>query len=216
MKRSILVLLTAISVFTPLFSGDFEDKGLLNDWRFFPIQLDVGLSGNKKLVHEKTDTFISLGLLLLEQKSAVLSVALLANRLQNNYGIQLPLFLGSVTDNNYGISLGWDNFSKKCYGVQLGVLNHCFAGEKIEPQHERWQFLGMNIADRVYLGVVNISDKLQIGLFNLSPGNAFQIGLLNYNARSFIPWCPVINFDMGNKTKPSAKEDGQKKETSKR
>ena len=216
MKKFILVLLTALLFAPALSAGDFDDKGLLTGWRFFPLQLDAGLVKSRKLVDEETNTFISVGLLLLEQKSAVLSVALLANRLQNNYGIQLPLFLGSVTDNNYGISFGWDNFSKKCYGIQLGVLNHCFAGEKIEPQHERWQFLGMNIADRVYLGVVNISDKLQIGLFNLSPGNAFQIGLLNYNARSFIPWCPVINFDMGNETKPSAKEDGQKKETSKR
>ena len=216
MKKFKWALLAVLFILSPLSAGGFDDKGLLSNWCFFPLQVDAGLMESRKLVDEQTHTLFSLGLLILEQKSAIFSVALLANRLQNNYGIQLPLFLGSVTDNNYGISFGWDNFSKKCYGIQLGVLNHCFAGEKIEPQHERWQFLGMNIADRVYLGVVNISDKLQIGLFNLSPGNAFQIGLLNYNARSFIPWCPVINFDMGNKTKPSAKEDGQKKETSKR
>ena len=215
MKKFILVLLTALLFAPALSAGDFDDKGLLTGWRFFPLQLDAGLVKSRKLVDEETNTFISVGLLLLEQKSAVLSVALLANRLQNNYGIQLPLFLGAATDNNYGISLGWQNYSKNCYGIQLGALNYSFAGKEIEKHNERWQILGINIADLVYLGVLNVTTGFQIGVCNLSPGNSLQIGLLNYNARSFIPWCPLINFDMGNKMKPSAKGTEQKKETSK-
>lgn len=198
MKKFILVLLTALLFAPALSAGDFDDKGLLTGWRFFPLQLDAGLVKSSKLVDEQTHTLFSLGLLILEQKSALLSVALLANRLQNNYGIQLPLFLGAVTDNNYGISLGWQNYSKNCYGIQLGALNYSFAGKKIEKHNERWQILGINIADLVYLGVLNVTTGFQIGVCNLSPGKAFQVGLLNYNARSFIPWCPLINFDMGN------------------
>lgn len=198
MKKFKWALLAVLFILSPLRAGGFDDKGLLSNWCFFPLQVDAGLMESRKLVDEQTHTLFSLGLLILEQKSAILSVALLANRLQNNYGIQLPLFLGAATDNNYGISLGWQNYSKNCYGIQLGALNYSFAGKEIEKHNERWQILGINIADLVYLGVLNVTTGFQIGVCNLSPGNSFQIGLLNYNARSFIPWCPLINFDMGN------------------
>ena len=55
----------------------------------------------------------------------------------------------------------------------------------------------MNIADTIYLGLVNISNKFQIGLLNLGPGAILQIGLLNYNPKSYIPWLPIVNWDMG-------------------
>jgi len=45
---------------------------------------------------------------------------------------------------------------------------------------------------------VNVADKFQIGLFNIGQNGAtLQIGLLNYNPKSYIPWMPLINFDMG-------------------
>ena len=195
-KKNILILLAAIFVLS-VFAGDFDDKGVITGWKYAPVQIDVGLVNEKKLVDETSHTFFSLGLFLLQQKSAVLSVALIANTLQNNYGIQLPLLMGAVTDLNYGISAGLENYSKKCYGIQFGVVNHSFAGDTIEKNNERVQFLGENIADTLFVGLVNFSNEIQIGLANFSKGAIFQIGLLNYNPRSYIPWMPLINWNMG-------------------
>ena len=200
--KKILSVLLAVFIFQTLFSGEFNDKGAVSGWSFAPVQFDVGLVNSKKLVDESSDTFFSFGVFMLQQKSAVLSVALVANTLQNNYGIQVnPFPIGVGTDVNYGISLGFENYSKKCYGIQLGLLNHSWAGRQIAKECEAVQVLGMNIADTVYIGAVNISDKVQLGVLNMSPGAAFQIGLLNYNLKSYIPWMPLINFDMGRPAK---------------
>lgn len=192
-------LTVLISAFLPvLAAGEFTDKGLISNWSFAPLQVNVGLINSKNLVDESSNTLLSLGLFTLQQKSAIVSVALIANTLQNNYGIQInPLFMGTVTDKNYGISIGFENYSKRCYAIQLGVLNHSWAGEKIEKERERLQIFGINIADTVYCGLVNISNKVQIGIFNATPGGAFQIGLLNYNSKSYIPFLPLVNWDMG-------------------
>ena len=197
MKHLRLTLL--ISALLPvLAAGEFTDKGLISNWSFAPLQVNVGLIDSKNLVDESSHTLISLGIFTLQQKSAIVSTAFIANTLQNNYGIQInPLFMGTVTDKNYGISLGFENYSKKCYGIQMGVLNHSWAGEEIEKKRERLQIFGINIADTVYCGLVNISNRVQIGLFNAAPGGAFQIGLVNYNPRSYIPYLPIVNWDMG-------------------
>ena len=198
MKKLLLALLTAALLHSGADAGYFDDKGLISGWKFAPLQVDAGLTENKKLFDENCDTFLSVGLLLLQQKSAVISFAVVANTLQNNYGLQLPsLILGCAADTNYGISLGWDNFTKKCYGIQMGFLNHSWAGEEVAEDRERLQVLGINIADTVYVGLMNASDKFQIGLLNLSQGADFQIGLLNYNPKSYVPWMPLINFNMG-------------------
>ncbi len=199
-KKYILILLAVIFI-SSAFAGDFDDKGVISGWKFAPVQVDVGLVNEKKLVDETSHTFFSFGLFVLQQKSAVLSVALIANTLQYNYGVQLPLFMGAVTDVNYGISVGLENYSKKCYGIQLGVINHSFAGEPIEKSNERVQFLGANIADTLFLGLVNFSNEIQIGLANFSKSATFQLGLLNYNPKSYIPWLPLVNWDMGREEK---------------
>ena len=197
MKKFALILFTA-AVIPALSAGYFDDKGWISGWKFAPLQIDLSLVKHHKLVDESSNTLFSFGLFLMEQKSAVFSSALVANSLQNNYGLQInPLFMGTVTDKNYGISIGFENYSKKCYGIQLGVLNHSWAGENIEKERERLQIFGINIADTVYCGLVNISNKIQIGIFNAAPGGAFQIGLLNYNLKSYIPFLPFINWDMG-------------------
>ena len=201
MKKLLLIFLLTVVIFSA-FTGDFDGKGLISGWKFAPVQVDVGLINDKKLVDGNTDTFFSLGLFILRQKSAVISYSFVANTLHNNYGIQLPsLILGSLSDNNYGISFGWQNYSKKCYGIQVGILNNSWAGEPVEENRKRVQILGANIADTVYLGLVNISNKIQIGLVNLSPGATFQLGLLNYNPKSYIPWLPLVNWDMGREEK---------------
>lgn len=198
MKNFILVF-SVVLAFSTVSGGYFDDPGIISGWKFSPLQVDAGLVEHRKLVDESSNTAIALGVFLLEQKSAVISLSLLANTLYNNYGIQIsPLFIGCATDYNYGISIGFENYCKNCYGIQIGVLNHSWAGKKIEKPLERLQILGINIADTFFLGVINITEKLQIGLLNLSPGGAiFQLGILNYNPKSFIPWMPLINFDMG-------------------
>lgn len=197
MKKFALILFTA-AVIPALSAGYFDDKGWISGWKFAPLQIDLSLVKHHKLVDESSNTLFSFGLFLIEQKSAVFSSALVANSLYNNYGLQVnPLFMGTVTDKNYGISIGFENYSKRCYGIQLGVLNHSWAGEEIEKERERLQIFGINIADTVYCGLVNISNKVQIGIFNATPGGAFQIGLLNYNLKSYIPFLPLINWDMG-------------------
>jgi len=198
MKKNLLILLLAVCTVQTAFAGYFNDKGAVSGWSFTPLQVDASLLGNQRLFDESSDTFISLGVFLLQQKSAVFSCALIANTLQNNYGIQLtPLFMGVATDNNYGISFGWDNYCKKCYGLQIGILNHSWGGGAVEKERELLQVCGVNIADTVYVGAVNVTNKYQVGLINLSGGAVFQLGLLNYNPRSYIPWMPLINFDMG-------------------
>lgn len=197
-KKILLTLLTLIFFGSQLISGDFNDPGFITDRDFFPIQLDWGLIGKTKLIDEKSDTVLALGLFLVQQKSAVFSTALIATHLQKNFGLQLNLFpIGAATEKNYGLSLGFENYSKKNYGVQMGLLNHSWAGKEMDPIHERLQVGGINIADTLYIGVVNDTDKFQIGLFNNGRrGAKFQIGLLNYNPCSIFPWMILFNFDM--------------------
>ena len=58
------------------------------------------------------------------------------------------------------------------------------------------------------IGLVNIDGDWQFGLFNYCDKTSysckeppktgtFQFGLLNYNNKSYLPWLPLINFDMG-------------------
>ena len=113
MKKILLISLAAM-VLSGGFAGEFTDKGLISDWKFAPLQVDVGLIHNRKLVDENTNTLFAFGLFILQQKSAVVSVAFVANTLQNNYGIQInPLIMGTATDTNYGISFGFENYCKK-------------------------------------------------------------------------------------------------------
>ena len=197
MKKISLTFLTVLLISSAAWGGDYENKGVISGWKFTPVQIDYGFVTPAKLFDESSDTVFSFGVFLLRQKSAVVSVAMIANTLQNNYGIQInPCFLGTATDTNYGISLGVENFSKKCYGLQLGVLTHSFAGEPIEKYNERVQILGMNIADTLFVGLVNFTNEIQIGLFNFSRGAAFQLGLLNYNPKSLLPWLPIVNWNM--------------------
>ena len=200
MKKLFPILWTILFLSVAV-AGDFNDKGLISGWGFAPLQVDAGLIESRKLVDESSNTFLALGLILVQQKSSILSLALVATHLQNNYGLQLnPFPMGTATDNNYGISVGFENYTKRCYGVQIGILNHIWAGGIIEKHTELMQFCGINIADSVFIGILNDTDKVQIGLLNNGRyGAAFQIGLLNYNPKSYLPWMPLINFDMGRK-----------------
>ena len=56
---------------------------------------------------------------------------------------------------------------------------------------------GINIADTVQIGLTNDMGTVQIGLLN--GRGCVQIGLWNYCPGSYIPYFPLINFDMGKK-----------------
>lgn len=200
MRKILLILLPLFCLFPLITYGDFHKKGAISGWRFAPLQLDASLVKDRRLVDESSHTFFAFGLFILRQKSAILSIAPIANTLQNNYGLQInPICMGTATDKNFGLSFGFENYCKKNYGIQLGLWNYGFAGEKIEKENERTQILGLNIADFLYIGLANFSNEIQLGLFNFSKDALFQVGLINFNPSSYIPWMPILNFNMGRK-----------------
>ena len=80
--------------------------------------------------------------------------------------------------------------------VQFGVLNSC--------KKSGVQFGLINGGGTIQSGLCNLNktDGFQFGLFNASleiynKETSFQLGLLNYNSRSYIPWLPLVNWDMG-------------------
>ena len=177
---------------------DFN-QGLIPGYKFTPLQLAIGV-GKTKLFDADADTVFSFGLLILTQKSAVLSLAPL-NFLTNNYGIQIGV-PGTLARNNYGISLGVVNVHRKNYGLQIGAL--------LNESNHTGQICGVNIADKVQIAIANVGPGergikkyhevpeplyFQLGVFNRGD-SAVQIGVLNYNLRSHVPLLPLVNFAM--------------------
>ena len=178
------------------------NKGLISGYKFTPLQLWIGVE--TKLFDADADTVFCFGLLRLEQKSAVLSLAPIT-LLTDNYGIQLGL--STLAIRNYGISLGLINMGKN-HGLQIGAL--------LNSSDHAGQICGVNIADKVQIAIANLGPGervikkyhevpdpfyFQLGAFNRGD-SAVQIGLMNYNPRSYIRWMPLVNFAM--------KEDGGK------
>ena len=74
-------------------------------------------------------------------------------------------------------------------------------------------FAGIDFCDYLHIGIINYHAPLQFGVVNISEESLFQIGLfnagtnkieknfqiglLNYNPKSYIPWLPIVNWDMG-------------------
>ncbi len=171
-------------------------KGLISGYKFTPLQLWIGVE--TKLFDADADTVFCFGLLRLEQKSAVLSLAPIT-LLTDNYGIQLGL--STLAIRNYGISLGLINMGKN-HGLQIGAL--------LNVSDHTGQICGVNIADKVQIGIANMGPServikkyhevpdpfyFQLGVFN-GGDSAVQIGVLNYNSRSYIPLLPLVNFAM--------------------
>ena len=102
--------------------------------------------------------------------------------LNENNGLSLGLF---NMGNNNGITLGLCNLVIDNDGISLGIIN-------------LWE----NNAG-VLVGVFNYISKkntFQLGIYNQAEGG-FQLGLLNYNPKSYIPWLPIVNWDMGREEK---------------
>ena len=84
--------------------------------------------------------------------------------------------------------------------VQFGLLNSC--------KKSGVQFGIVNGGGTIQIGLCNLNetDGFQFGLFNASINiynkeTSFQLGLLNYNPKSYIPWLPLVNWDMGREEK---------------
>ena len=214
MKKLLLVIL-AVGLVSSVFTGEFDGKGLISDWKFAPVQVGVGIFNSTNLFDADSVALFSIGLVGIQQHSSIISVGGITE-LKNNYGIQVAA--ASLTDRNYGLMIGLlENCTdvNENYGVKIGLFN-------ISGKFKLAQFLGINCFDLLHIGIANLNAPLQIGIFNACDGGyddrginwqlgilnvaadydssfTFQIGLLNYNPKSYIPWLPLINWDMGKK-----------------
>ena len=212
MKKLFLTLLTVMCISTA-FTDDFSEKGLISGWKFVPVQVGAGIFESANLFDADSVALLSIGHLGIQQYSSIISVGGITE-LKNNYAIQMSA--ASLADRNYGLMIGmYLNATGNNCGVKIGLFN--FSGK-----FKFLQFLGINCFDLLHIGIANFNAPLQIGIFNACDGGyddrginwqlgilnvaadydssfTFQIGLLNYNPRSYIPWLPLINWDMGKK-----------------
>lgn len=216
MKKLLLIFLSAWIISTA-FAGNFDGKGLITGWKFAPVQVGVGIFDSANLFDADSVALFSLGFARVQQHTSIISLGGMT-RLGNNYGIQLPV--ASLTDRNYGLMIGiYLNATKNDnnHGIKIGLFN-------ISGKFQLAQLLGINFFDFLHVGVVNYNAPLQIGILNACDGGyndrninwqfgilnvaaehdssfTFQLGLLNYNPRSYIPWLPLVNWDMGREEK---------------
>ena len=115
----------------------------------------------------------------------------------------VPVQCGFINGQNDGyFQAGAINYGEK-NSFQLGLLNAC-VDSKIQIALVNGGGKGI-----LQIGLFNVQENgVQVGLFNLTPGKenfkgktSFQIGLLNYNPKSYIPWLPLVNFSFGGKEK---------------
>ncbi len=215
MKKLLLVILSAMFV-SSAFSGEFDGKGVISGWKFAPVQVGVGIFNSTNLFDADSVSLFSFGFARVQQHSSIISLGGLT-RLENNYAIQMSA--ASLAVRNYGLMIGMylnaTNSGDNC-GVKIGLFN-------VSGKFKLLQFLGINCFDLLHIGIANFNAPLQIGIFNACDGGyddrginwqlgilnvaadydssfTFQIGLLNYNPKSYIPWLPLINWDMGKRS----------------
>ena len=202
MKKLFLTLLTVMCI-SPVFADQFAEKGLISGWKFAPLQVGVGFFSPKQLFDTDSTALFSLGLLGVKQRSSIISLGALSE-LKNNCG--MPLAFISIADKNCGLMTGLFNGSGDNYGVKIGLFN-------IDGRFTGGQIAGLDFCDYLHIGIINYHAPLQFGVVNISEESLFQIGLfnagtneieknfqiglLNYNPKSYIPWLPLVNWDMG-------------------
>ncbi len=179
---------------TPAVQDASRSDALFPDCGFAPLQIGLW---DKLLFGKSADCLLIINPLVLftDQSSGIISVTGAGAELGSNYGIACGVETG-VRDANCGILCGLVTVTKGVnYGVLIGVLT------ATSPLSDRMQaqVCGINIADRLRVGVVNVGDSedspwLDIGVFNAGISTALQIGLSNYNERAPIPWLPIVNF----------------------
>ncbi len=130
---------------------------------------------------------------------------------KNVYGVSCGLFqaaekhcgltiaLINVGASSNGLAVGFSNVFLKNSGVCIGVINDAvdrntaLTGGKIKRSSTpNWLQIGLfNLA----------SEGVQFGLFNVAEPaedakSIIQIGLINHNPESNIPWMPLINWNI--------------------
>ena len=97
------------------------------------------------------------------------------------------LFYVGLIHLNCPVSIGLANLADTAY-CQIGALNDGSKGVQIGLGNINgdWQF-----------GLFNYCDKTSYSWEEPPKTGTFQFGLLNYNNKSYLPWLPLINFDMG-------------------
>ena len=177
--------------------------GLINNCVFFPFQFGIGYNKFMYLIDGETHCIVVFTLIGIEQRSAAISLSGI-NSLKANYGLQMAI-LGSFTECNYGIVLGFINAVNNNYGLEFGILNLSRAN--------LFQVCGVNLANRVRIGIINVADYegagVDIGIFNANNNWGVQIGLLNYNENALIPWFPLFNFSIRPSANETADESGK-------
>lgn len=153
--------------------------------------------------------FLKAGLLNISENNWALAAAPV-NFDNKNYGLQVGMYnqtafqdwgmQAGIYNQNGMIQLGLFNLHGR---FQLGLLNKC--------DNACVQIGAINGGDgEIQLGLVNVNrkDGVQIGVFNASDNgcvvgrkSSIQFGLLNYNPKSYIPWLPLVNWDMGREEK---------------
>ena len=214
MKKLLLVIL-AVGIVSSGFTVEFDGKGLISGWKFVPLQVGAGIFESANLFDADSVSLFSFGFARVQQHSSIISLGGLTG-LENNYAIQMSA--ASLADRNYGLMIGmYLNATGNNCGVKIGLFN-------FSVKFKLLQFLGINCFDFLHIGIANLNAPLQIGIFNACDGGyddrdinwqlgilnvaadydssfTFQIGLLNYNPRSYIPWMPLVNWDMGREEK---------------
>ena len=88
----------------------------------------------------------------------------------------------SGINKNYFLQCGLTGCTEKNYFLSVSLIN----------------LIEHNYGLQVGIGNFSARDTgIQIGVLNMN--GSLQIGLLNYNPKSYIPFMPLINFDMGKK-----------------
>ena len=92
------------------------------------------------------------------------------------------------------------------FSLVSGIKKNYFLQCGLTACTEKNYFLSVSLINLIehnyglQIGVGNFSTHnsgIQIGMFNT--GGFLQLGLLNYNPKSYIPFMPLSNFDMGKK-----------------
>ncbi|MPN46619.1 hypothetical protein SDC9_194210 [bioreactor metagenome] len=146
------------------------DSGIVKFEDVSVTPLQFGLFPTVQLFDSRCDVYgFSFGLISFAQKSVYgISCSAIAGGVEKNAGIKICPFFGR-SEKNYGVSFSLFDDASINKGLMAGVITQT-ASEK-EDGHE----------------------GMQIGLVN-SANYGFQIGLLNHNKNSLVPWMILVNY----------------------
>ncbi len=185
-----------------------EDQSIKQRYKFWPFRMQIIPEDRPTLAE---DYGIATGMVLhMEEYGVGIGIVPGAAFVGTNYFLSLAP--GAVsTEVNYGLQISLLNFHQRNYGMSVGVVNG--DADMLKVPREGWrgiqiglvnadgscQIGGSNLDGNGFqLGIWNKRSTalLQIGMYNCGNGKGFQIGLLNYNPDSLIPWCPLLNFSL--------------------